>query len=262
MVLHLPGIALHPAGRPDARHDLVGKGAQIEEALLGIDKLGEARLAAGAVDMRHLDSASRHAFKGMQQDEAGAIGEEIRRRTGRAGEPQRAVRFADNLRRPWQFAIRCPAERIEGHPEAGPCLLHREIGQLRAGGIPVPVPHQIGDAAQRLSAVIADPAQRPALQRRRHRTGRELDALGNRLRRAEQCDCPIKHFRRACLMYRLSVQFRCIYRSSSRGVSIEACGSPPKSTMYLSRDNHARRRRYGVHRWESKLDGSRDAARW
>ena len=196
-----------------------------------------------AVDMRHLDRASAPRLKGMQQDEAGAVGEEIRRRRGRAGEPQRAVRFADDLRRPWQFAIRRPAERIEGHPEAGLRLMHRQIGQLRAGGIPAAVAHQKGDAAQRLgrrcsgsSAVPRSPGlPRPARP--------ELDALGQWLRRAEQCDCPIKHFRRVapCTVYQYN--FSAVYRSGSRRVSIEACGSPSNSTMYLSRDNRWRQRR-------------------
>jgi hypothetical protein len=169
------------------------KRPHVEEALFGVDEIGEARAALGAVDVGDVDGAASHALKWMQDNEAGTIGDEVRSRPGGAGEPQRATRLADDFRGPGQVAVAGATQRLERHPEAALCLIDAQIGHLRRRRAPISVAHQEGDAAQYLDVAEADPTQRAIFERCRNRAGLELDALRHSLGRAEQCDRAISH---------------------------------------------------------------------
>ena len=81
LVLHLEGVALHAAGDAHAGQDLVGQGADVHE------RAGRDRSAPGTGCARRVPSTcststggAADAFQRMQDDEAGAVGDEVAER--------------------------------------------------------------------------------------------------------------------------------------------------------------------------------------
>src|SRR6185295_7246251 len=102
----------------------------------------KAGAALAAIDMRHIDRTAGDALQRMQDDEAGAISDEIPGRRSTAGEAHPAVRIARDLRRPGQVALRGSAERLEAQAKATLRLAEIESGDLRAGRAPVAIAHE------------------------------------------------------------------------------------------------------------------------
>ena len=101
LVLHLEGVALHAAGDLEARRELVRQRAQIHHRLHRIDQVRKCRLDdAARRHARRWPASARHALDGMEDDEAGAVGEKVRDglALGREAQPPPAVALDDRAR--------------------------------------------------------------------------------------------------------------------------------------------------------------------
>src|SRR5260221_11373363 len=104
MVLAFPNIAFHPAAGADAGNRLVAELPDVEEALAGVDQVGEPRALAAAVDMLDLDRAADHAIQGVEHDEAGPVGGEVAGRPRDQAVGDGAVGLAQDVAAPGQLA--------------------------------------------------------------------------------------------------------------------------------------------------------------
>ena len=174
VVLHLEGVALHAqvACRPGITSWVSARMSR--NGWTGSTSVGERRLLDRAVDMLDLDRAPGHALERMQDDEAGAVGEEV----GLSAWPSPVelevavgvgLRCWRRRRSPGPAALQ---HGVVGHARSrrAPCSIV-EVADLGRVGAPVLVAHEEADRAQHLDAVELDVAQL---------AGVELDATAGR----------------------------------------------------------------------------------
>ena len=159
LVLHLEGVAQHGADHPQSRRHLVGERADVHDRLHRIDDFRKAGLDHPAVHLAHLHRMSAYALHAVQDDESGAVGEEVGLGGSDAIETQRAVRGAGDARAIVEALPVAAAARGVGDGEAPSGFLYLEIADLGVEGAPDPIAHYVGNGADRLAPVVADVTQ-------------------------------------------------------------------------------------------------------
>ena len=131
LVLHLVGVALHPAGHGETGRGLVGQRAQVHHRLHRIDAHRKDRLFAPAVDMLDLDRLAGDQLTGVQHDEAGAVRHEVAHRPALGAETQAAVRSALDFGLVFESLPGVLGGRPVAHPKAAGAFLDLEVPDLR-----------------------------------------------------------------------------------------------------------------------------------
>ncbi len=160
LILHLKGIAFHAAFDRNAGHGLMGDRTHILERLPRFDQIGQAGLVECAVYMLDPHRGACHADDWMQDAKAATVGFKACRCIRYGVESERAANLCLNANINDELGrIRAFATRLIGDGKAGVVLFNVQIMDFRVIGSPVAIPHQIGDGAQNLNAVIFDGAK-------------------------------------------------------------------------------------------------------
>ena len=188
LVLHLEGVAQHGADHAESRRHLVGERADVHDRLHRVYDLRKAGLDHPAVHLAHLHRVSADSLHPVQDDEPGAVGEEVGLGGPDAIETQRAVRAAGDARAVIEALSVAAAARGVGDGEASFGFLYLEIADLGVERAPDSIAHHVGDGADRLAPVVADVAQVAGIELRRQRPRPEQPGLRRRLAGAEEHD--------------------------------------------------------------------------
>src|SRR5688572_12661024 len=142
----------------------MGERAELHHGLDRVDEIREGAILDRAVDVLDAHGIAGDAIDGVEDDEAGAVGDEIRLGPALRAEAQPTLGGAGDLRAVAEGLRRVLAKRVIGDAEGLAVLADRQVRDLRAVGGPVAVADDEGDGAQQLAAAEPDVAKVPRLQ--------------------------------------------------------------------------------------------------
>ena len=154
-------------------------GGDVVEGLQRHDQAGEGGLLHRAVAVGDGACLACHALHRMQHDEARAAGPELGLGCELDREDQAPLILRHDLSPEVEHAVGGVDAPVVANAKAAVRFLDLQVGDLRRTGLPASAAHDEGEAAQRLGAAVADPAQLAGLERGRERAGGE----GPRFRR-------------------------------------------------------------------------------
>ncbi len=135
----------------------MGDSAHVHKRLPWLDQVGQMGLVERSIDVLDANRRACHADDWMQNAEAATVGFKACCCIRYGIKSERAANLCLNaningeLGRIWAFAT-C----LIGDDETAVVLLNIQIMDFRIIGSPVSIPHQIGNSAQNLDAIIFD----------------------------------------------------------------------------------------------------------